>query len=46
MKNEGNGLKGMPIERETRMNFDEREVRRGILQPYGQESMLLFPFFS
>lgn len=46
MNNEGIRLKGLPREREARKNFDEREIRRGILQSYGQESMSLFPFFS
>jgi len=44
MNNEGNGLKGLPREREARKNFDHREVRRGILQAYGHKSM--FPFLS
>lgn len=41
MKNDGNGLKGFPNEREA-PNIDGREVRRGILEAYGQEA---FPFF-
>jgi len=44
MNNEGNGLKGLPREREARKIFDDRDVRRGMLQAYGHKSM--FPFLS
>lgn len=45
MKNGGKSLKGLAREREGRKN-EEREVRRGMLEAYGQEFFQFLPLYD